>query len=335
MKPVRIFWKRNAILFCCLIISVWFIYNKTYRSSVRNELNRGLSNPGDIRYLINNKHICNDYKRVFCIILVSSDITHFNRRVELRSTWLKSNNYRPKNIQVVYLTGKINDKNVQNKLMLESQTYSDIIQGDFIDSYQNSTYKGVLGFKWVAEHCRNSDIVIKTHDNVIINLFLFFDKFAMHMNDRELLGKYIRSNEIVREKNSQYYVPTRYLKGMIYYPLSYLSGLAVILPGNLIPLYYNASITSEYFPIEDYFLFGILTAKINRDFNETGKLKYRDLTKFITSDERYWKHCYLTLKGNCNLLIAYQEQYRLDTESVWNVIIQNRSQSASGHFDMA
>lgn len=56
-------------------------------------------------------------------------------------------------IQVVFLIGKTENNETQEKIIGESQTYNDLIQEDFIDSYNNLTLKSVMMLKWVVKNC--------------------------------------------------------------------------------------------------------------------------------------------------------------------------------------
>lgn len=56
-------------------------------------------------------------------------------------------------IKVVFLIGKTENNETQEKIIGEYQTYNDLIQEDFIDSYNNLTLKSVMMLKWVVKNC--------------------------------------------------------------------------------------------------------------------------------------------------------------------------------------
>ena len=69
------------------------------------------------------------------------------------------------------LSGSIPDKPVQRSLENESRRHGDLVQGDFLDSYHNLSYKGIMGNLWVAEFCAQVDFVPKTDDDMFVDLY--------------------------------------------------------------------------------------------------------------------------------------------------------------------
>ena len=59
----------------------------------------------------------------------------------------------------------------QKQLEEESSKYGDIIQGDFLDTYHNLSYKAVMGNLWVAEFCSQAEFVVKTDDDMYVDLY--------------------------------------------------------------------------------------------------------------------------------------------------------------------
>ena len=52
----------------------------------------------------------------------------------------------------------------------ESNSYSDIVQADFSDTYLNLTLKSLVGLKWGAEFCSGAEYFMKTDDDMFINV---------------------------------------------------------------------------------------------------------------------------------------------------------------------
>ena len=67
--------------------------------------------------------------------------------------------------------GRLNHYKLQASLYRENYHHRDIIQGNFIDSYRNLTYKHAMGLKWVKYFCNGADYVLKTDDDNYINIF--------------------------------------------------------------------------------------------------------------------------------------------------------------------
>jgi hypothetical protein len=52
----------------------------------------------------------------------------------------------------------------------EHVNFGDIIQLCFYETYLNLALKTLLGFKWATELCSNTHFIIKTDDNVYVNI---------------------------------------------------------------------------------------------------------------------------------------------------------------------
>ncbi|CAC5419184.1 unnamed protein product [Mytilus coruscus] len=124
--------------------------NNTSNSIQRRELrSRGSNYPIFISmpYKINNKNICHGVLKVSTIVMVHTAHKHFTRRIVLRSKMLNATYYSPESIRVVFLLGLVKSEILQKRIEAESETYGDIVQGYFLDTYRNLTNKSVMGYK--------------------------------------------------------------------------------------------------------------------------------------------------------------------------------------------
>lgn len=55
-------------------------------------------------------------------------------------------------IRVVFLVGQTGNSTIQEQIVHERQTYDDMIQESFYDSYYNLTLKAVMMVKWVVNN---------------------------------------------------------------------------------------------------------------------------------------------------------------------------------------
>lgn len=79
-----------------------------------------------------------------------------------------------------FFSGSVNSSDLQKTLNEENRSYGDLVQGSFLDTYRNITYKHVMVFKYVLYHCPKAKYVLKTDDDVFVNIptmknFLKFD----------------------------------------------------------------------------------------------------------------------------------------------------------------
>lgn len=54
--------------------------------------------------------------------------------------------------EVVFVLGRINDPSKQKLVDAESRGYRDILQEDFLDSYNNLTLKALMMVKWASKN---------------------------------------------------------------------------------------------------------------------------------------------------------------------------------------
>ena len=63
----------------------------------------------------------------------------------------------------------------QNNFFKQYELYEYCLKtGDFLDTYYNLSYKNVLGKLWVSNFCEQADFVIKTDDDVFVDLYATF-----------------------------------------------------------------------------------------------------------------------------------------------------------------
>ena len=56
-------------------------------------------------------------------------------------------------------SGSTEASDLQEEIEKENSEHHDIIQGDFVDSYRNLSYKNIMGKLWVSEFCKQVPIL--------------------------------------------------------------------------------------------------------------------------------------------------------------------------------
>ncbi|KAG6451560.1 uncharacterized protein LOC115444507 isoform X2 [Manduca sexta] len=173
--------------------------------------------------------------------------------------------------KLVFILGLPSSDNytgVQRRIEEEVITHGDIIQEDFIDSYNNLTLKSIMMLKWITHKC--DDIVryiLKTDDDMYINVpnlvenlrnrSRIFDAKARSGKEKEylLIGDLICGARPVQDSNNKWYSPP-YMYGGRVYP-RYLSGTAYALSLDTAHALYKAALTTSYFHLEDIYITGM------------------------------------------------------------------------------
>ena len=169
------------ILFQIILVAFCFMhYTKAhYNKSVINfdkqyEVQDKIVNNHNFEYILNPKFdVCgNGSDNVFLLIYVHSSPENYKRRIAIRETWAKRSIFD--DIRIVFMLGKgMKTKRIDDQgiITLESNTYNDIVQENFQDSYRNLTFKGIMAMKWIAEYCNHTEFILKTDDDIITNTF--------------------------------------------------------------------------------------------------------------------------------------------------------------------
>ena len=140
-------------------------------------------NPHNFSYVINPGYsVCSTSNSpVYVLVYVHSGPTNYKRRVVLRETWATQTLFP--DLRLVFMIGKALDENIMKAIQYENEIYQDIIQEDFIDSYKNLTYKGVMALKWISTYCSTAKYILKVDDDMLVNTFTlinhlkFLDKY--------------------------------------------------------------------------------------------------------------------------------------------------------------
>ena len=78
--------------------------------------------------------------------------------------------------KLAFLLGRPEDDKKQERLQEENSKHRDIVQGDFLDTYHNLSYKAIMGNLWVSEFCDQAEFVVKTDDDMFIDLYEVWPK---------------------------------------------------------------------------------------------------------------------------------------------------------------
>jgi len=232
-------------------------------------------NPHPFHFVINPISVCSD--DIFLLVYVHSAPGHFKQRMAIRETWGNARNFHDIVIKVIFLCGiilKEDGAKIQDALLLEADTYGDIVQEDFVDSYRNLTYKGIMGLKWVASHCRQAKFLLKSDDDIFINIFRLVTHLQQISLQRAtavhelLLCLVWYRMKVIRDHRSKWYLsPSEFPHDV--FP-TYCSGSAFIMTPDVASAMFNASFKVPFFWVDDFYVTGLLAQEVgisHQNFN--------------------------------------------------------------------
>lgn len=287
-KFLPTFFRRNTQLCLCLVLGVYIVLS-TFTRQVLQEDNQPVEyndessvtlKPGllelinateinfpstlNAEYILQNKGLCSSTASVTFVVMVYTAPTHFDRRKLMRETWLNQTILSAVgSAKYVFLLGQVNTTSLQSEIEQEFKQYGDIVQGNFMDTYANLTLKGVMGLKWLSENCQNAKLLIKSDDDMVINIYRFFNEIVPEMLTRKEQVFCWRSPRsiIFRGVKHKSYLPKNYFHGMHSYPL-YCKGPFVFMTFDIVPLLLKSVAITPFIWLEDVYLYGVVMQNI-------------------------------------------------------------------------
>ncbi|KAL1418772.1 hypothetical protein MTO96_025657 [Rhipicephalus appendiculatus] len=235
----------------------------------------------DFVFVLDSSH-CRSQHDLFLAVFVHSAPAHFGRRRAIRETWGNASALAAATARamvLVFLVGQA--AGLEGALRAESAAHGDLVMGNFVDSYHNLTYKHVMGLKWVASRCSQAHYVLKTDDDVFMDLFQVSAQLGPHAPARLLMCGLIRRPYVKRSQRSKWRVSFREYRPHRYPP--YCSGWAIFMSPDVVRDLYRASADVPYFWVDDVLVTGILAQRLGIEHVDLGPQLARD-----ARDARAW-----------------------------------------------
>lgn len=208
-------------------------------------------------FIIKNDNICALYSNdevIDLLLLINTVHSNFKSRTALRSTWLACSQNNTSNIRYVFLLGEIDNQALRIKAMKENERYRDIIKQDFVDTYNNLTYKTIMGLEWATHKCSNARYIMKTDDDMFINipnLLTTIKRHASHMRS-SIIGDCQGQVEPARDSKSKWFVSYDFYPDK-YYP-GFCSGTGYVMSMHIAQNISAISANVPYFHLEDVYI---------------------------------------------------------------------------------
>ncbi|XP_069103646.1 beta-1,3-galactosyltransferase brn-like [Argopecten irradians] len=205
------------------------------------------------------------------LILVKSAVRNDRLRMTIRMTWGKVK--RP-NVKVVFLMA--NSPNTSQFVALESETYEDVIQENFKDSYSNNTYKTIMGYNWGVKYCSEADYFLFVDDDHFVNVpkvLLFIKSIPEKERKTVFYGKKV-TRAIPNRSDSKWIISKRDFPFHLFPP--YLGGGAYLTSYSCALRFVHAFPYVDFLWIDDVYL-GIVAHKLN--------ITARHVKQFFTNED--------------------------------------------------
>ncbi|XP_069674444.1 beta-1,3-galactosyltransferase 5-like [Periplaneta americana] len=202
------------------------------------------------------------------LVLVHSAPGNADKRRAIRETWGRGA------LRVLFLLGAVQSAQAQRALEEENRLHRDLVQGRFVDSYRNMTYKHVMALKWTAYFCPGARYLLKTDDDVFVNSPALLEFLSQELSPwgarRLILCEPYSFAYVKRSFRSKWRVSPLEYPGRTY--PAYCSGWAVLYSPDVVFLLYREAQRAEYFWIDDVHVTGTLAARANLTQTPLGSL---------------------------------------------------------------
>jgi hypothetical protein len=290
LKLIILFLLIYVILFLNFLKFKPYVTTNVRTNDATNELD-SILNPEfkiNLEIILEPNGLCK-FKSKFIFIYIFTSLKSFTKRQLIRNTWAnKSLNLFEYNL--VFIIGKTNylNETVDELLYLEQQKYNDLIQGNFIDSYRNLSYKSLIAWKWIKNNCNQASYVFKLDDDVFLNIFKLkkiLNNYNIFKSTSNSFICKVPNSSPIRDPNSKWFVTENEFNLKLYenvtdnggYP-NYCSGVGVVMTPDIISKLYLKAFEIKLFWIDDVYV-GILGKYINVKFEIIASYYSNDLNR--------------------------------------------------------
>ena len=211
----------------------------------------------DFSYVIENLDICKLYSgqtEIELLIIILTIHNNIQQRNALRETWLTHSKNNTANVRYAFLLGEVNDAKLKADVIKESDLFRDIIKEDFVDVYSNLTYKTMMGFKWAATKCGVTKAVLKTDDDMYINVPNVLDIVRNNFSSlqKNVVGSCVQRTDPLGNPKSKWFTSINSYPRK-FYP-GFCSGTGYLTSINVAQKVFKISTHVPFFHLEDVYV---------------------------------------------------------------------------------
>ncbi|KAM4035900.1 beta-1,3-galactosyltransferase 2-like isoform 2-T3 [Anomaloglossus baeobatrachus] len=211
--------------------------------------------PFPYKFLINQPDKCK-YRKPFLILMVIGECQDFDSRHTIRETWGNVSIYDVE-VVMVFLVGlpRIAPERTRDLLKEESETFGDIVQQDFMDTYYNLTLKTLMGMEWVTKFCPSASYVMKIDNDMFLNVDYLIHNVLypdLPVRTNYFTGFIVRNTGPMRSKAYKWYIPTEIYPNNTYPP--YCAGPGYVFSADMAKKIYDVAQEIRVIPNEDVFM---------------------------------------------------------------------------------
>ncbi|TRY97833.1 hypothetical protein DNTS_014965 [Danionella cerebrum] len=315
---------KSCLLVCVLIlINILFLYftatiieRRKWLKLLKEPGNHRLAYPQNYEFILDLPEKC-EQQKPFVVVIVPVAPENVEARNAIRITWGSERLVRDKVVLVLFLLGsRSGNKSLQEQLHNESQTFQDVIQSNFQDTYRNLTIKTLVMMDWLSKKCQQASYAVKVDADVLLNVknLIYMLVNLKTLQHNYITGLVVTGNTVVRDPYNKFYIPHDVYSRSSYppYPLGMCYIFSLDLPQKI--LHISRQVRPIF--IEDAYI-GMCLRRLG-----IAPKKPPNIGQFVVRPPEHFDHCYYSkliaiLTSSCPQLVSY-----------W-VDVQSSSKSAS------
>ncbi|XP_067454702.1 beta-1,3-galactosyltransferase 2-like [Thunnus thynnus] len=245
----------------------------------------------------------------FLVLVIPVAPHNREARDVIRKTWCRETRVLGRVISHYFLLGRSKEGHgLEMQVLQESQKNHDILQSDFLDTYNNLTIKTMVMFEWLSNHCPNTLYAMKIDSDMFLNVQKLVDMLLKAPQHLYMTGMLARGALVLRDHNSKWFLPYSAFPESTYPP--YALGLGYVFSMDLPKKIVEASAHVKAIYIEDVYV-GLCMRRLNIALTNPPN---GGLFRAIMQKETrcYWTSVITTILGSPKQLLdvwgAYQTQ---------------------------
>jgi beta-1,3-galactosyltransferase 1 len=211
-----------------------------------------IGHPLKLRIVSNSWNLCagnGSGLDVFIYVFIRAN--GFEFRENIRNTW--ANRTLFPTVNVGFVIGLSADPDINLKIVKENEQYGDVIQGDYLDTYRNLTFKSIMTWRWIKYNCMGAKYTVKIDDDMlphIPNLLAFLrNKTRFNPPRLSFACRLWTTMGPIRDVDSKYYLSREEWPLDAFLP--YCSGVAFVTTIDVPSMLYDLSFTTKMIWIDD------------------------------------------------------------------------------------
>lgn len=211
-----------------------------------------LISPRTYKYVHNQPHVCNNRSDILVVFLVPVAPHNYAQREAVRRTWGAPG----LDTLTLFFLGLPEEgaqkPSIQDKVEAESRKHGDIIQVNFIDTYQNLTIKTLLMMRWLDAHCPQTHYGMKVDADIFVNTFYLKDYLKSCPRRNFITGSVISDGKPRRDNSDKWRISEQQYPEDSFPP--YVSGAGYVFSWDVAGGISWASRSVRLIPLEDVYV---------------------------------------------------------------------------------